>query len=129
MSFKIGIVGAGGIGGIHAAILAKDSRIQLHSFFDVEATRAQSIASRFGGHAARSLEELLQQCNAVFVCTPNTTHEEVAIKVLEAGKHVFCEKPFALNLKSAARLHDRAMRSGVIYQVGHNRRFARSIRF
>ena len=124
MSFKIGIVGAGGIGGIHAAILAKDPRIQLHSFFDVEATRAQSIASRFGGHAARSLEELLQQCNAVFVCTPNTTHEEVAIKVLEAGKHVFCEKPFALNLKSAARLHDRAMRSGVIYQVGHNRRFA-----
>jgi predicted dehydrogenase len=50
---------------------------------------AQSIASQFVGQVARSLGELLQQCNAVFVCTPNTTHEEVAIKVLEAGKHLF----------------------------------------
>ncbi|MGB8474466.1 MAG: Gfo/Idh/MocA family oxidoreductase [Candidatus Acidiferrum sp.] len=124
MPHKIGIVGAGGVGGIHAAILAKDSRVVIQSYFDVEAARAQAMASRFGGRAAKSLEELLDQSDAVFVCTPNTTHEDVAMRVLEAGKNVFCEKPFALNLKSAARLHDRAVRSGVIYQVGHNRRFA-----
>ena len=124
MLHKTGIVGAGGVGCIHAAILAKDSRVKLQSFFDLEAARAQTMASRFGGHAARSIEELLQECDAVFVCTPNTTHEQVAMKVLEAGKHVFCEKPFALNLDSATRLRDRAVRSGVIYQVGHNRRFA-----
>ncbi len=124
MLHKTGIVGAGGVGCIHAAILAKDSRVKLQSFFDIEAARAQTMASRFGGHAARSIEELLQECDAVFVCTPNTTHEQVAMKVLEAGKHVFCEKPFALNLDSATRLRDRAVRSGVIYQVGHNRRFA-----
>jgi myo-inositol 2-dehydrogenase / D-chiro-inositol 1-dehydrogenase len=124
MSFKIGIVGAGGIGGIHAAILAKDPRVQVRSFLDLEAARAQAMAARLGGEVARSLEELLQQSDAVFVCTPNTTHEEVAMKVVEAGKHLFCEKPFALNLDSATRLHDRAVRSGVIYQVGHNRRFA-----
>jgi len=46
------------------------------------------------------------------------------MKVLEAGKHVFCKKPFALNLDSATRLRDRAVGSGVTYQVGHNRRFA-----
>lgn len=124
MSHKIGIVGAGGVGAIHAAILAKDSRIKIHGFFDVEVPRAQALASRFGGHAARTLEELLKECEAVFVCTPNTTHEDVTMHVLEAGKHVFCEKPFALNLASAARLRDRASRSGLIYQVGHNRRFA-----
>jgi myo-inositol 2-dehydrogenase/D-chiro-inositol 1-dehydrogenase len=124
MPHKIGIVGVGGVGCIHAAILANDSRIKLQSFFDLEAARAHTMASRFGGHAARSLEELLQECDAVFVCTPNTTHEEVATKVLAAGKHVFCEKPFALNIDSATRLRDRALRSRVIYQVGHNRRFA-----
>jgi myo-inositol 2-dehydrogenase / D-chiro-inositol 1-dehydrogenase len=124
MPHKIGIVGAGGVGGIHAAILAKDPRVKLHGFFDVDGGRAQAMASRFGGTAARSLEELLQPCDAAFVCTPNTTHEQVAMAVLEAGKHVFCEKPFALNLESAARLRDRAARSRVIYQVGHNRRFA-----
>jgi myo-inositol 2-dehydrogenase/D-chiro-inositol 1-dehydrogenase len=46
------------------------------------------------------------------------------MQVLEAGKHVFCEKPFALNMESATKLRDRAVRSGVVYQVGHNRRFA-----
>jgi predicted dehydrogenase len=61
MSFKIGIVGAGGIGGIQAAILAKDPRVQLRSFFDQEATRAQAMAARFGGEVARSMEDLLQQ--------------------------------------------------------------------
>jgi myo-inositol 2-dehydrogenase/D-chiro-inositol 1-dehydrogenase len=124
MPHKIGIIGAGGIANIHAAILAKDSRVTLHSFYDVEAARAQAMAVRFGGQSARALEELFKECDAVFICTPNTTHEEVALQVLDAGKHVFCEKPFALNMESATKLRDRAARSGVVYQVGHNRRFA-----
>ncbi|HLJ41492.1 MAG TPA: Gfo/Idh/MocA family oxidoreductase [Candidatus Acidoferrales bacterium] len=124
MPYQIGMVGAGGVGNIHAAILAKDSRVKLHGFFDLEMTRAQAMAARFGGQAARSLEELFKGCEAIFVSTPNTTHEEVAMQVLEAGKHVFCEKPFALNLESATRLRNRAVRSGLVYQVGHNRRFA-----
>ncbi len=124
MPHKIGIVGAGGIANIHAAILAKDSRVKLQSFFDVDGPRAQAMSVKFGGQPARTLEELFKESDAVFVCTPNTTHEEVAMQVLEAGKNVFCEKPFALNLESATRLRDRAVRSGVVYQVGHNRRFA-----
>ncbi len=124
MPHKIGIVGAGGAGGIHAAIVSRDSRVTLRSFFDVDAALAQAMAARFGGQPARSLEELFNHCDAVFVCTPNTTHEEVATQVLDAGKHVFCEKPFALNLESATRLRNRAVRSGLVYQVGHNRRFA-----
>ena len=108
MPHKIGIVGAGGVGGIHAAILARDPRVKLHGFFDLDEGRAQAMASRFDGTAARSLEELLQGCDAAFVCTPNTTHEQVATAVLKAGKHVFCEKPFALNLESATRLRDQA---------------------
>jgi myo-inositol 2-dehydrogenase / D-chiro-inositol 1-dehydrogenase len=124
MGHKIGIVGAGGVGAIHAAILAKDPRVKVHSFFDMEGSRSEALASRFGGNAEGSLQELLEHTDAVFVCTPNTTHEDVATQVLAAGKHIFCEKPFALNLQSATRLRDRAVRSGLIYQVGHNRRFA-----
>src|SRR5580698_5147770 len=124
MPHKIGIIGAGGIGSIHAAILAKDARVTLHRFFDVEAARAQGMAARFGGRTADTLEELFAECDAIYVCTPNTTHAEIATQVLEAGKHIFCEKPFALNLESARKLRDRALRSGRVYQVGHNRRFA-----
>jgi myo-inositol 2-dehydrogenase / D-chiro-inositol 1-dehydrogenase len=124
MAYKIGIIGAGGVGSIHAAILAKDSRVVIQSFFDVEKARAQATAARFGAQSARSLEELFDACDAVYVCTPNTTHEEVALRGMEAGKHVFCEKPFALNLPSATNLRDRAVRSRLVYQLGHNRRFA-----
>jgi myo-inositol 2-dehydrogenase/D-chiro-inositol 1-dehydrogenase len=124
MPHKIGIVGAGGVASIHAAILAKDARVKLQSFFDVELHRAQAMAGSFGAQAARTMDELLKECDAVYVCTPNTTHEEVAMRVLEAGKHIFCEKPFALNLESATTLRNRAVRSGLVYQVGHNRRFA-----
>jgi len=124
MAHRIGIIGAGGVAAIHAAILVKDSRVQLQSFFDVDSARSRNLVGRFGGTAAQSVDELLQQCDAAFVCTPNTTHEEVATQVLDAGRHVFCEKPFALNLSSATRLRDRAVRSGLVYQVGHNRRFA-----
>ncbi len=124
MSHKIGLVGAGGVAGIHAAVLSKDTRVKINGFFDLDATRSQTMAGRFGSHAAKSLEELLEQCDAIYVCTPNTTHEDVALQVLEGGKHVFCEKPFALNLESASKLRNRALRSDVLYQVGHNRRFA-----
>ena len=124
MAHKIGIVGTGGVAAVHAAILAKDARVKLQSFFDVDSPRSQAMAIRFGGTAAGTLSELLKESDAVFVCTPNTTHEDVASQVLDAGKHVFCEKPFALNLASATRLRDKAVRSGLIYQVGHNRRFA-----
>jgi myo-inositol 2-dehydrogenase / D-chiro-inositol 1-dehydrogenase len=124
MPHKIGIVGAGGVARIHAAVLSKDSRVKIQSYFDVDAPRSQAMASQFGGGAATSLEELFKECDAVFVCTPNTTHEDVAMQVLESRKHVFCEKPFALTLESATRLRNRAVRSGLVYQVGHNRRFA-----
>lgn len=124
MPHKIGVIGAGGVAAIHAAILAKDPRVRLQSYFDVDPARSHAMAGRFGGNPARSVDELLDACDAAFICTPNTTHEEVAMQVLAAGRHVFCEKPFALNLESATRLRDRALRSKLIYQVGHNRRFA-----
>ena len=103
MPHKIGIIGAGGAGSIHATILAKDARVTLQSIFDVDGAHAQAMATKFGCRPARSLEELFNECDAVYICTPNTTHEDVATQVLDAGKHVFCEKPFALNLESAAR--------------------------
>jgi myo-inositol 2-dehydrogenase/D-chiro-inositol 1-dehydrogenase len=124
MPHKIGIVGAGGAGSIHATILAKDARVTLQSVFDVDGAHAQAMATKFGCQPARSLEELFNECDAVYICTPNTTHEDVATQVLDAGKHVFCEKPFALTLEYATRLRNRAVRSGLVYQVGHNRRFA-----
>src|SRR5574340_537493 len=67
MPHKIGIVGAGGVAATHAAILAKDTRVKIQSYFDVDSSRSNALAARYGGHAAGTLGELLEQSDAVFV--------------------------------------------------------------
>lgn len=124
MPFKIGFIGAGGIAAIHAGILATDPRASICGTFDSDPARSESFALRFGARPAASLDALLAECDAVYICTPNTTHAAIALEVLGAGKHLFCEKPFALNLDAANNLRKRASETKVVYQVGHNRRFA-----
>ena len=58
------------------------------------------------------------------VSTPGDTHCEIAIAAAEAGKHVFCEKPFAIGIDDARELRDAANAGKGIFQVGHNRRYA-----
>jgi len=57
--------------------------------------------------------------DAIAIATPPRTHHELAIAALEAGKHVLCEKPFALDAKQAAEMRDAAERSGRTSMVGH----------
>jgi len=60
----------------------------------------------------------------VLVCAPNKTHPEIASHAVAEGKHVFCEKPFAIGLENAKKLLETAQSSDKVFQVGHNRRFA-----
>jgi myo-inositol 2-dehydrogenase/D-chiro-inositol 1-dehydrogenase len=121
---KIGIVGAGYIGGVHAQVLARDERVQLSAVYDVMNERAQSLSRSSGAIVSHSAEELIETCDAVYVTTPNTKHTELAITAAKAGKHVFCEKPMATNLSDAQKVLAAAESSDAVFQVGHNRRFA-----
>jgi myo-inositol 2-dehydrogenase/D-chiro-inositol 1-dehydrogenase len=121
---RIGIIGAGYIGGVHAQVLAQDERVQLAAIYDVVAERAQRLARSSGALSSRSAEELTETCDAVYITTPNTKHTELAAVCTAAGKHVFCEKPMATNLEDARRVLDAAEKSRAVFQVGHNRRFA-----
>jgi len=121
---KIGIVGAGYIGGVHAAILGSDDRVDISSIFDVDPDRAAKLASSSGAVVAKSSDELIRECDAVYITTPNTRHTELAISATDAGKHVFCEKPMATTLADAAAVLAASERSDGVFQVGHNRRFA-----
>ena len=71
-----------------------------------------------------SAEELIEAVDAVYITTPNTKHTALALAALDAGKHVFCEKPMATTLADARAVLDRAAQSAAVFQVGHNRRFA-----
>lgn len=121
---KIGFLGAGYIAGVHAAILAGDERVKIASVHDIVRERAEQLAKSTGAGVAHSSSEVLAVCDAVYITTPNTTHDELAIVAAEAGNHVFCEKPMASNLVDAERVLKAAEKSKFVFQVGHNRRFA-----
>lgn len=76
---------------------------------------ARRAAARFGvPHVFADYRELLQlPLDAVSICTPNAYHEPIALAALDAGKHVLCEKPLALDYAGARRMHERATDAGL----------------
>jgi myo-inositol 2-dehydrogenase / D-chiro-inositol 1-dehydrogenase len=121
---RIGIIGAGYMGGLHASILARDERVELVCVHDVVADAAGRLAGAYNARTSESATEVIENSDAVYITTPNTKHTELAIAAALAGKHVFCEKPMATNIANAQAVFDAAMKSGAVFQVGHNRRFA-----
>src|SRR5687767_11768113 len=121
---KIGIIGAGYIGGVHAHVLARDGRARISSVYDVVEERAHGLAMSSGAAVSQSVEELIESSDAVYVTTPNTKHTQLAIAALLAGKHVFCEKPMATSVEAARNVLEAARKARAVFQVGHNRRFA-----
>jgi myo-inositol 2-dehydrogenase/D-chiro-inositol 1-dehydrogenase len=121
---KVGIIGAGYIGGVHAAILARDERVTITAIHDIATEPARVLASTCGAGVTESPKEVIVSCDAVYITTPNTKHTELAIAAAQAGKHVFCEKPMATNLADARKVFEAATNSSAVFQVGHNRRFA-----
>ena len=121
---KIGFLGAGYIAGVHAAILARDDRVEIAAVHDVVKQRSQQLARFTGAAFAHSSSEVLAICDAIYITTPNTKHTELAIIAAEEGKHVFCEKPMATNLADAGRVLKASEKARGLFQVGHNRRFA-----
>ena len=122
---KLGLIGAGRIGRVHAQNIA--SRVDgaaLVAVTDVAAEAAKSLAEV---HSAKVFEEpenlLSADLDAVLICSSSDTHAQFISLAAKAGKHVFCEKPIALELsKIDAALAD-VEAAGVKLQVGFNRRF------
>jgi myo-inositol 2-dehydrogenase/D-chiro-inositol 1-dehydrogenase len=121
---KIGIIGTGYIGNVHGQIYSQDKRAEVAALYDIVPEKAERTAKSIGGKVCGSREELFENCDAILVCTPNKTHVEIATHAVEAGKHVFCEKPFAIGIDNAKKLLETANGSSKVFQVGHNRRFA-----
>jgi myo-inositol 2-dehydrogenase/D-chiro-inositol 1-dehydrogenase len=121
---KIGIIGAGYIAGVHAGVLARDQRVVVAAIHDVVPNAAERLAGAHNATAVASPLEVLERSDAVYVTTPNTQHVSLAIAAIEAGKHVFCEKPLATNIDDAQRVSKKASNADTVFQVGHNRRFA-----
>ena len=121
---RVGIIGAGYMGGLHSAVLARDDRVRVAAVHDAVSERAVRLADSTGAKIAGSAEELIDSVDAVYITTPNTRHTALALAGIAAGKQLFCEKPMATSLADARAVLDETSKSNAVFQVGHNRRFA-----
>lgn len=121
----IGIVGVGGIALSHIAALRTMTSAELIAVCDVDAARAADMAHTERCVGYGSVEDLLADSavEAVIVCTPNMTHEQLGLQVLTAGKHLLMEKPLALTSEGARAVADEAAARGLALAVGHSHRF------
>lgn len=120
---KIGILGTGYIGNVHAQILAQDARTEIYTLRDIINERAVKLSNAVGGYVCESADELIDKSDAVYICTPNSVHTEFALQAIEAGKHIFCEKPFSTTMEKAEKLYAAAKDYEKVFQVGFNRRY------
>lgn len=106
MPLKLAIVGCGNIAGPYSKDIQRHPELQIVGFYDVDVSRAQAFAAEHGGKAYSSLEALLAdpEVEAVVNLTVFDAHYRVVRAGLEAGKHVYSEKPLALKYSEAREL-------------------------
>ncbi len=122
---RIGVYGAGQMGGVHARTLAGFAGVSVVGIADADEARARTTAAAAGAEPCPDLNTLLaMRLDAVFVAVPNIYHAQASITALEHGVDVFCEKPMATSLDDARRVLQTVERTGRAYQMGFNRRFA-----
>ncbi|MFY0592192.1 Gfo/Idh/MocA family protein [Roseivirga sp.] len=120
---KIGVLGAGHLGKIHIKCIKDIPEYELVGFYDPVAENAASVAETFGIPSFDTIEGLLEVVDLVDIVTPTLSHFECAEKALQAGKHVFVEKPVTNTVEEAERLIELSEEKGLKMQVGHVERF------
>ncbi len=116
-------MGVGALGRSHARVARGLARATSSGIFDTDRDRSEAVGREFDVKVRSSLEELLAESDGVVIAVPTTAHEAVALAAIEAGVHVFVEKPLAADVASADRMLAAAQASGVVVQVGHVERF------
>ena len=120
---KVGLVGCGFMGTMHANVYSVLDGAELASVFDKSPERAAEFAAKWGGQVYGSYGEMLAEVDMVDICLPTYLHADFTVQACEAGKHVMCEKPMALSVADADRMVEAALKSGVKLMVGHGIRF------
>ena len=123
MKLKLGIAGVGYLGRHHARKFSAMAGVDLCGVYDVNPDNAKQIAEELNLHIFSSYDELLAACQAVDIVATTSAHFELAHQALQAGKHVFVEKPITAELAQAKTLVEVAAQNKLILQVGHIERF------
>ena len=120
---KVGVLGAGHLGKIHLRLLNQSEKYELVGFYDAFEENANKVAAEFGYKKFDSIAELIAAVDVVDIVTPTMQHFECAKQVIEAGKHIFIEKPISNTVAEAEEIIALAKKHNVKGQVGHVERF------
>ncbi len=117
---RIGILGAGAMGAVHAVAYAGLPDVEIVGVFSRNADRARAVAGICNAKPFVDAQMLIadRSIDAIDICLPSAEHAAAAIAALEHGKHVFCETPMALGLDEAQAMVAAARRAGCLLQVG-----------
>ncbi len=129
---NVGIVGAGNISDRHVEFYTKNQYSKVVAISDLNEDLARNKAKEYGiEHYTTNYKELLadENIDAVSIATPTFTHCEIVIAALNAGKHVLCEKPPALNAKEVEKCCDVAKKTGKLLMYGLVCRFKQEASF
>ena len=120
---KVGVLGAGHLGKIHLRLLNQSEKYELVGFYDAFEENANKVAAEFGYKKFDSIADLIAAVDVVDIVTPTMQHFECAKQVIEAGKHIFIEKPISNTVAEAEEIIALANKYNVKGQVGHVERF------
>lgn len=119
MTTRVGFLGGGFIANYHGKMLhTSDADAAIVAVHDPDERKAAAFAQASGAAVTASVDELLDQVDAVYVCTWTSEHPRLVAAVAARGLPVFCEKPLATNVADAQAMVDAVTRAGVINQVG-----------
>ncbi len=120
-NMRAGLVGLGAMGKNHARVLSNLDGVDLVAIADSQVDYTGTPANK---QILRSIDEVIaKRLDYCVIAAPTAFHEEISIKLIDAGIHVLIEKPISHNLESALRISDAARAQGVIGAVGHIERF------
>ncbi len=120
---RVGVVGVGYMGKLHAGYYANHSDVDLVGVVDVDQNRSETIASELGCSSFTNSEDLVGKVDAVSVAVPSSLHYPAAKPFIEAGVHILMEKPLASSVDDAEKIVDLANKHKVKLLVGHQERF------
>jgi myo-inositol 2-dehydrogenase/D-chiro-inositol 1-dehydrogenase len=127
---KIAVIGTGRIGSVHTRNLVRSiHEANVVAICDIRMEVAQAVADELGiGRVVKDYHELLEDrdIEAVLIATNTNTHAFIVKDAAKAGKHIFCEKPLALDLGDIDDVMDTVKKTRVKLQIGFNRRFDKS---
>ncbi|MDH5393839.1 MAG: Gfo/Idh/MocA family oxidoreductase [Gammaproteobacteria bacterium] len=120
---RVGVIGVGYLGRIHAKIYAKLPGIELVGVADVDEAAAKAIADELGCEAFTNGQDLIGKVDAVSIVVPTIYHLETAKPFIENGIHIMMEKPITPTYEDSLILVEMAEKAGIIFQVGFLERF------